>query len=365
MKILHTADWHLGDRLGRIDRTDDLRRAVERVADYCAAAQVDVLLVAGDLFSELARPDGLREAIRHVQETFRRLPARRRHHPHADRQPRQRELLPDPVPRHEPGRPRRRRARRPWPRPAGSTWPPQPTFLRLRRPARRPRRCSSSSCPTRRRRATSTGRRRSATRASKRRTGTCSRPAPPPWRGIRAPPALRPEIAGRAVGPRPRPRRRGVHAVPHLGAGGRRLRERGPAGRLRLRRPGAHPQAAVHRRPRPRPLLRQHRAAWTSARRATTRAWSCSRSGRRACAAAGGAAARIDAGLRRGRAEPARRAAAAVVVVPRRRAALVHVKLQVHGRRGQPRRERCASWRRSSRAGTPVTGRSRARWTAR
>jgi exonuclease SbcD len=71
MKILHTADWHLGDRLGRIDRTDDLRRAVERVADYCAQRRVDVLLVAGDLFSELARPDGLREAIRHVQETFR------------------------------------------------------------------------------------------------------------------------------------------------------------------------------------------------------------------------------------------------------------------------------------------------------
>jgi exonuclease SbcD len=70
MKILHTADWHLGDRLGRIDRTDDLRRAVERVADCCARGRVDVLLVAGDLFSELARPDGLREAIRHVQETF-------------------------------------------------------------------------------------------------------------------------------------------------------------------------------------------------------------------------------------------------------------------------------------------------------
>jgi exonuclease SbcD len=71
MKILHTADWHLGDRLGRIDRTEDLRRAVERVADHCACRAVDVLLVAGDLFSELARPDGLREAIRHVQETFR------------------------------------------------------------------------------------------------------------------------------------------------------------------------------------------------------------------------------------------------------------------------------------------------------
>src|SRR5207302_7411208 len=71
MRILHTADWHLGDRLGRIDRTDDLRRAVERVADYCVRRSVDVLLVAGDLFSELARPDTLREAIRHVQETFR------------------------------------------------------------------------------------------------------------------------------------------------------------------------------------------------------------------------------------------------------------------------------------------------------
>ena len=33
MRILHTADWHLGDRLGRIDRTADLRAAVERVAD--------------------------------------------------------------------------------------------------------------------------------------------------------------------------------------------------------------------------------------------------------------------------------------------------------------------------------------------
>src|SRR6059058_3531419 len=70
MRILHTADWHLGDRMGRIDRTDDLRRAVERVASYCEQEKVDVLLVAGDLFSELARPDGLRETIRHWQDVF-------------------------------------------------------------------------------------------------------------------------------------------------------------------------------------------------------------------------------------------------------------------------------------------------------
>jgi exonuclease SbcD len=70
MKLLHTADWHLGDRLGRIDRTDDLRRAVERIADYCRQERVDVLLVAGDIFSEMARPDALRDAVRHLQSTF-------------------------------------------------------------------------------------------------------------------------------------------------------------------------------------------------------------------------------------------------------------------------------------------------------
>ena len=70
MKLLHTADWHLNDRLGRIDRTDDLRKAVERVAAHCHAETVDVLIVAGDLFSELARPDALRDTIRHWQDVF-------------------------------------------------------------------------------------------------------------------------------------------------------------------------------------------------------------------------------------------------------------------------------------------------------
>ena len=70
MRILHTADWHLNDRLGRIDRTDDLRAAVERVAALCREQAVDVLIVSGDLFSELARPDALRESIRHWQDVF-------------------------------------------------------------------------------------------------------------------------------------------------------------------------------------------------------------------------------------------------------------------------------------------------------
>jgi exonuclease SbcD len=70
MRILHTADWHLADRLGRIDRTDDLRRAVERVADYCKEERIEVLFVPGDLFSELAGPEALRETVHHLQRVF-------------------------------------------------------------------------------------------------------------------------------------------------------------------------------------------------------------------------------------------------------------------------------------------------------
>jgi exonuclease SbcD len=70
MRILHTGDWHLADRLGRIDRTDDLRKAVERVGEYCKQEHVDLLLVAGDLFSELAGAEALRDTIRHLQEVF-------------------------------------------------------------------------------------------------------------------------------------------------------------------------------------------------------------------------------------------------------------------------------------------------------
>jgi DNA repair protein SbcD/Mre11 len=70
MRILHTADWHLGNRLGRIDRTADLRKAVERIGEYCQREAVDVLLVAGDLFSEHSRAETLRETIEHWQTVF-------------------------------------------------------------------------------------------------------------------------------------------------------------------------------------------------------------------------------------------------------------------------------------------------------
>lgn len=71
MKIIHTADWHLCDRLGpRIDRTADLRARVERVAELCEDHAADVLLIAGDLFSEQASEDQIADGLKHVWTTF-------------------------------------------------------------------------------------------------------------------------------------------------------------------------------------------------------------------------------------------------------------------------------------------------------
>jgi exonuclease SbcD len=70
VKIVHTADWHLCDRLNRLDRTPELRERVERVAEYCEAHQADVLVVAGDLFYERADAAEIAESLRHVHRTF-------------------------------------------------------------------------------------------------------------------------------------------------------------------------------------------------------------------------------------------------------------------------------------------------------
>lgn len=70
MRIMHTADWHLCDRLGRIDRTRDLRDRVEKVAGLCETHRVDILLIAGDLFSEHASLDETTDALAHLYQTF-------------------------------------------------------------------------------------------------------------------------------------------------------------------------------------------------------------------------------------------------------------------------------------------------------
>ena len=70
MRIVHTADWHLCDRLGRLDRTADLKTRVERVAALCEEHAADVLVIAGDLFYERADATDIAAALGHVHETF-------------------------------------------------------------------------------------------------------------------------------------------------------------------------------------------------------------------------------------------------------------------------------------------------------
>lgn len=50
MKILHTADWHLGKRLENFSRLDEQKLVMKELVDIANAEQVDLVLVAGDLF---------------------------------------------------------------------------------------------------------------------------------------------------------------------------------------------------------------------------------------------------------------------------------------------------------------------------
>jgi exonuclease SbcD len=49
MRLLHTADWHLGRRLYGIDRLDETRAVLAEVAGVAERERVDAVLVAGDL----------------------------------------------------------------------------------------------------------------------------------------------------------------------------------------------------------------------------------------------------------------------------------------------------------------------------
>ncbi len=67
MKILHTSDWHLGKRLHQADLIDDQRHFTEWLVNMVKAEQVDVVLIAGDVF-DLANPSS--EARKIYYETL-------------------------------------------------------------------------------------------------------------------------------------------------------------------------------------------------------------------------------------------------------------------------------------------------------
>ena len=50
MKILHTADWHLGKRLNEFSRIEEQREVLDEICTIAEQEEVDAILIAGDLY---------------------------------------------------------------------------------------------------------------------------------------------------------------------------------------------------------------------------------------------------------------------------------------------------------------------------
>lgn len=66
MKILHTADWHIGKRLANFSRLPEQRQALQEICELARREAVDVVLIAGDLFDSFSPPT---EALQLFYET--------------------------------------------------------------------------------------------------------------------------------------------------------------------------------------------------------------------------------------------------------------------------------------------------------
>jgi exonuclease SbcD len=62
MRIIHTADWHLGRRFRGIDRTSEIAIALEQILKQAKELDVDAVLVAGDIF-DVPNPTAYAERI--------------------------------------------------------------------------------------------------------------------------------------------------------------------------------------------------------------------------------------------------------------------------------------------------------------
>jgi exonuclease SbcD len=70
MKLLHTSDWHLGRQFHNQSLLADQARMLDQVIDYVATEQIDVVLIAGDVYDRSVPPA---EAVKLLNQTLRRL----------------------------------------------------------------------------------------------------------------------------------------------------------------------------------------------------------------------------------------------------------------------------------------------------
>ncbi|MTG99004.1 exonuclease SbcCD subunit D [Myroides albus] len=70
LKILHTADWHLGKKLDSYSRVEEQREVLEEICKIADREKVDLVLIAGDLFDTFNPPI---EAVDLFYRTLKRL----------------------------------------------------------------------------------------------------------------------------------------------------------------------------------------------------------------------------------------------------------------------------------------------------
>ena len=54
VRVLHTADWHVGKSLKGISRLDEQEQVLREIVGIARAHEVDAVLVAGDLYDSAA-----------------------------------------------------------------------------------------------------------------------------------------------------------------------------------------------------------------------------------------------------------------------------------------------------------------------
>lgn len=57
MKILHTADWHLGKKLDSFSRHDEQKVVLEEICAIANSTDIDVIIISGDLFDTFNPPN--------------------------------------------------------------------------------------------------------------------------------------------------------------------------------------------------------------------------------------------------------------------------------------------------------------------
>lgn len=70
IKILHTADWHLGKRLQEFSRLEEQKEVLEEIIQIAESEQVDLVLLAGDIFDSF---NPSHEAVELLYKTLKRL----------------------------------------------------------------------------------------------------------------------------------------------------------------------------------------------------------------------------------------------------------------------------------------------------